>query len=195
MRRRALRPIHAALAGRDQRTVTLLDIACGTGRFLRDIRLTYPRLDLTGLDLSSAYLAEARSHLSDLRPADLIEANAEAIPRAAESCDIATSIFLFHELPPDVRTTVAKEIARVLKPGGLFVLVDSLQFADKPDWDGLLEGFPQRFHEPYYRHYLTDDLAARFQAAGLDPVATDLAFLSKVMTFRKPGTDATPGAA
>ena len=187
MRRRAFRPIHEALAGRDQRAVTLLDIACGTGRFLRDVRLTYPRLDLAGLDLSPAYLAEARSHLADLRPSDLIEANAEAIPRDAESCDIVTSIFLFHELPPDVRTTVAEEIARVLKPGGLFVLVDSLQFADKPDWDGLLEGFPQRFHEPYYRHYLTDDLAARFHAAGLDPVGTDLAFLSKVMTFRKPG--------
>ena len=45
------------------------------------------------------------------------------------------------------------EIARVLKPGGLFVFLDSLQMGDKPGWDGLLEGFPHRFHEPYYRHY------------------------------------------
>lgn len=186
MRRRALRPIHEALAGRDQRTVKLLDIACGTGRFLRDVRLTYPRLDLAGLDLSPAYLDEARRHLADLRPAELIEANAEAIPLEPESCDIVASIFLFHELPPDVRTTIATEIARVLKPGGLFVLVDSLQFADKPAWDGLLEGFPQRFHEPYYRHYLTDDLAARFVDAGLAPLSTDLAFLSKVMACEKP---------
>jgi ubiquinone/menaquinone biosynthesis C-methylase UbiE len=186
MRRRALRPIHDALTGRDQRHLTLLDVACGTGRFLRDVRLTYPRLNLAGLDLSPAYLSEARHHLRDLRPADLIEANAEVMPLDPESCDVVTSVFLFHELPPGVRSTVAGEIARVLKPGGVFILVDSLQFGDRPDWDGLLEGFPQRFHEPYYRQYLIDDLEARFETVGLAPADTALAFLSKVMTFRKP---------
>ena len=186
MRRRALRPIHDHLLGRDQRTASLIDVACGTGRFLRDVRLTYPRLGLAGLDLSPAYLTEAETHMSDLHPIGLIAANAEAMPLESDSRDIVTSIFLFHELPPAVRLTVAGEIARVLKPGGLFVLVDSLQFGDKPDWDGLLEAFPQRFHEPYYRHYLTDDLAGLFKCAGLEAEETDLAFLSKVMSFRKP---------
>jgi ubiquinone/menaquinone biosynthesis C-methylase UbiE len=185
MRRRALRPIFEALHGRDQRRATLVDVACGTGRFLRDVRLTYPRLELTGIDLSPAYLAEAMEHLDDLHPVELIEANVETMPLADASQDIATSIFLFHELPPDVRPRLAAEIARVLKPGGLFVLVDSLQFGDKPAWDGLLEAFPQRFHEPYYRHYLVDDLAAAMRAGGLESEITDLAFLSKVMTFRK----------
>ena len=92
---------------------------------------------------------------------------------------------LFHELPPDVRRTVTREIARVLKPGGLFVFVDSLQMGDKPGWDGLLEGFPVRFHEPYFRHYAIDDLDGLFSAAVLSPVSTSLAFLSKVMARRK----------
>ena len=39
MRRAALRPIAEALAGRDQRQCSLLDVACGTGRFLRQVRL------------------------------------------------------------------------------------------------------------------------------------------------------------
>ena len=52
MRREALRPIAAALRGRDQRRLRLLDVACGTGRFLRDVRLAWPALQLTGLDLS-----------------------------------------------------------------------------------------------------------------------------------------------
>ena len=56
----------------------------------------------------------------------------------------------------------------MLKPGGLFVFIDSLQMGDKPGWDGLLEAFPHRFHEPYYRHYSTDDLDGMFQAAGLE---------------------------
>ena len=42
MRRTALRPIAEFMRGRDQRSVTLLDVACGTGRFLRQVRLAYP---------------------------------------------------------------------------------------------------------------------------------------------------------
>ena len=43
--------------------MTLLDVACGTGRFLRQVRLAYPAMRLQGLDLSRAYLEEARHHL------------------------------------------------------------------------------------------------------------------------------------
>lgn len=185
MRRAALGPIVSLMRGRDQRTVSLLDVACGTGRLLRQIRQIYPAMTLSGLDLSRAYLDEARAHFGARRPAHWIPGNAEAIPLADASQDIVTSVYLFHELPPEVRRTVVGEIARVLKPGGLFVFVDSLQMGDKPGWDGLLEGFPVRFHEPYFRHYAIDDLDGMFTAAGLAPVSADLAFLSKVMARRK----------
>lgn len=185
MRRAALGPIGEHIAGRDQRRLSLLDVACGTGRLLREIRLVYPALDLTGLDLSPAYLDEARRHMGPLRPAKLVRANAENMPLAAASQDIVTSSFLFHELPGDVRRRVAGEMARVLKPGGILIFIDSLQMGDRPGWDGLLEGFPQRFHEPYYRHYTIDDLDGMFAAAGLAPVAASSAFLSKVMVRRK----------
>ena len=38
-----------------------------------------------------------------------------------------TCVYLFHELPADVRRAVAAEMLRVLRPGGLLVLVDSIQ--------------------------------------------------------------------
>jgi len=185
MRRQALRPIAEFLRGRDQRRVALLDVACGTGRFLRQARLTWPAMQLTGLDLSAPYLEEARRHIGGLRPAELIAANAEAMPLPDGSQDVVVSIFLFHELPGEVRRRVTTEIARVLKPGGLFVFIDSLQMGDKPEWDGLLEAFPMRFHEPYYRHYAIDDLDGMFSAAGLSPHASWLAFLAKAMVRRK----------
>ncbi|MBL8565015.1 MAG: class I SAM-dependent methyltransferase [Hyphomicrobiaceae bacterium] len=185
MRRAALRPIGEHLARRDQRGVHLLDVACGTGRLLREIRLVYPAMSLTGLDLSPAYLAEARRHMGNLRPATLVRANAEAMPLADASQNIVTTSFLFHELPADVRRRVAAEMARVLKPGGTLVFIDSLQIGDRPGWDGLLEGFPQRFHEPYYRHYTIDDLDAVFNGVGLQAVGWSPAFLSKVMVRRK----------
>jgi len=185
MRRTVLAPIAEFMRGRDQRQVTLIDVACGTGRFLRQVRLAYPAMNLAGLDLSRPYLDEARRQLDGLRGAELIEAPAEKMPLADAGVDIATSIFLFHELPPDVRREVAAEIARVLKPGGLFVFLDSLQLGDKPGWDGLIEAFPHRFHEPYYRHYTTDDLDAMFSAAGLEPGFSTTPFLSKLMVRRK----------
>jgi ubiquinone/menaquinone biosynthesis C-methylase UbiE len=182
MRRAGLRPIAAFLRGKDQRGCALTDVACGTGRFLREVRLAYPGLGLTGLDLSQAYLDEAQRHLRPLRPATLLNANAEAIPLPDASQDIVTSVFLFHELPGAVRRRVVSEIARVLKPGGLFVFIDSLQMGDRPGWDGLLEAFPVRFHEPYFAHYAADDLDAVFAQAGLAPRETTFAFLSKVIT-------------
>ena len=59
MRRSALGPIGDYMRGRDQRQVTLVDVACGTGRFLRQVRLAYPAMTLKGLDLSRPYLDEA----------------------------------------------------------------------------------------------------------------------------------------
>jgi ubiquinone/menaquinone biosynthesis C-methylase UbiE len=142
-------------------------------------------MQLEGLDLSGPYLEEARRQLAGLRAAELIEAPAERMPLPDASVDIATAIFLYHELPPRVRREVAAEIARVLKPDGLFVFLDSLQMGDRPGWDGLIEAFPERFHEPYYRHYAVDDLDALFTAAGLAPELTATPFLSKLMVRRK----------
>lgn len=187
MRRQALRPIATFMHGRDQRQIRLLDVACGTGRLLRATRLAYPAMKLAGLDLSQPYLDEARRHLKGLRPVELMAANAEAIPLDDASQDIVTTIFLFHELPPEVRRRVAAEMARVLKPGGLLVFIDSLQMGDRPGWDGLLELFPARFHEPYYRHYAIDDLDGIFRDAGLDAVGQSTAFLAKMMVRRKRG--------
>ncbi len=185
MRRAVLPAIAQEIAGRDQRRLSLLDVACGTGRLLRDVRLAWPAFKWTGVDLSPAYLGEARRHFGNLRPADWLEGNAEAIPVPNASQDIVTCVFLFHELPPEVRRRVTAEIARVLKPGGLFAFVDSLQMGDRPGWDGLLEGFPVRFHEPYFRHYVIDDLDAMFNEAGMAAQAQSLAFLSKLMVRRK----------
>jgi ubiquinone/menaquinone biosynthesis C-methylase UbiE len=185
MRRAAIPPIAEFIAGRDQRGIELLDVACGTGRFLRQMRLAFPAIRAKGLDLSRSYLAEARRHLEGLRPVGLVAGNAEQLPFADASQDVVTTIYLYHELPAEVRRRVTAEIARVLKPGGLFVFIDSLQFGDRPEWDGLLEAFPVRYHEPYYRHYLVEDLVRLFAGHGLAGGATWTAFLSKIMVCQK----------
>jgi ubiquinone/menaquinone biosynthesis C-methylase UbiE len=184
-RRQALLPLHELFAGRDQRRLKLIDIGCGTGRFLDFCKQAWPRLPALGVDLSEAYIAEAKQHLRRWCWVDFIVANGEALPVPDESQDAVTSIFMFHELPPKVRRKVVSECARVLKPGGRLVLVDSLQIGDQPDYDGVLELFPQSYHEPYYGSYLKEDFAALATAAGLTHTRSVNAFVSKVMVFDK----------
>jgi len=186
MRRQALPPIVDHVRGKDQRDLSLLDVACGTGRFLSQLAQTFPAMPMTGIDLSQAYVDAAREQLAERRNISLMQGNGEAIPLPDASQDIVTSVYLYHELPGDVRRIVTRDILRVLKPGGIYVLVDSLQWGDAPDYDGLLEAFPIRFHEPYYEHFLGDDIAALFTECGFDHLETSLAFFSKVVVGRKP---------
>ncbi len=170
MRRQAIPPIARFVRGRDQRQLRLLDAACGSGRFLHQLAQAFPAMRMAGTDLSLAYLAEARRYLRGRRNVSFLEANAEALPFAAGSFDIVTCVYLFHELPAGVRKQAVAEIARVLKPGGLFVFVNSLQWGDVAAYDGLLKAFPQRFHEPYFLDYLSAPLSGPdgiFAGAGL----------------------------
>jgi ubiquinone/menaquinone biosynthesis C-methylase UbiE len=186
MRRQALVPIYDFLSARRIADCRLIDIACGTGRFLTFVKDNYPRLAVTALDVSPYYVAEARRNLDPWSRVEYVEAAIEAATLPPESYDIATCIYLFHELPAALHAEAARAIARMLKPGGLFVFLDSLQTGDRPEYDALLESFPLAFHEPYYADYLRQDLAGLFSAAGLIVERVDLAYLSRVMVLRKP---------
>jgi ubiquinone/menaquinone biosynthesis C-methylase UbiE len=188
MRRQAIPPIADYLRGRDQREMRLLDVACGSGRFLQQLAQAFPAMPMTGCDLSEAYLDEAHRFLSSRRNVTLEQGNAEALPFEPDSFDIVTCVYLYHELPREVRRRVTESVARVLKPGGIFVLVDSLQWGDIEAYDGLLEAFPQRFHEPYYLDYLDDKLEGAggvLAGAGLTVSKSFPALLSKVAVSRK----------
>jgi ubiquinone/menaquinone biosynthesis C-methylase UbiE len=182
MRRQALVPLKAALTGRP--AAKLLDVGCGTGNFLREVKSNYPRLDVTGLDLSAHYLAVARRELRSWSRARLVVGAVERMPFADGQFDAITCIYLFHELPSGVRRSVVGEIRRVLKPGGVLVFVDSLQPGDEPDYDAMLDYFPIAFHEPYYASYLREDLD-RLWNPGFTPGERVPAYFSKVLSYRR----------
>lgn len=162
---------------------SVLDVGCGTGRLLQQLRLALPRASLSGIDLSEAYVRHARARLGDAATVDA--GNAELLPYADSSFDAVVSVFLFHELPKRVRRRVFTEMVRVLKPGGVLVIEDSAQLNDSPELGPVLRQFPRDLHEPFFAQYLSDPLEALFQGTML-PSRTERVFLAKLVSARKP---------
>jgi ubiquinone/menaquinone biosynthesis C-methylase UbiE len=166
----------------------ILDVACGTGRTLRQLRAMLPKASLFGADLSPAYLRKANQMLSqelgDLP--QLVQANCEELPYQDSYFEAVTSVFLFHELPAQARQQVISEAYRVLKPGGVFVICDSIQLSDSKELTPMMEGFASTFHEPYYKDYIQDNLEQRLQSAGFEDITCQTYFMSKYFAAQKP---------
>ena len=191
MRRRILAPLKQTLtrfASVPPSQIKVLDVACGTGRTLKFIRATLPKASLFGVDLSPAYLRKANQLLSQ-NPRELpqlTQANAEDLPYPNNFFHGVSSVFLFHELPAAARQQVIEECFRVIKPGGILTICDSIQLFDAPEFEVMMENFPAIFHEPYYRDYIQDNLVERLEKAGFEKIATENHFVSKYWNARKP---------
>lgn len=191
MRRRILAPLKEGLkffADTPAQQLRILDVACGTGRTLKMIRAALPQASLFGTDLSPAYLRKANELLSQISGElpQLLQANAEELPYLDNYFHAVTSVFLFHELPAGVRQRVIEQCYRVTKPGGVFIICDSIQMSDSPEMEPLMENFHEIYHEPYYKHYMTDDLVERLEKAGFENVKVQVHFMSKYLIAHKP---------
>lgn len=95
----------------------LLDVGTGTGGVLREVeRLPVAPARMIGVDASRPMLSRARGVLSPA--AELLAADARALPLADASIDVATCAYLVHLLPAAARAAALGEIHRVLVPGG-----------------------------------------------------------------------------
>jgi ubiquinone/menaquinone biosynthesis C-methylase UbiE len=97
-------------------TGEVLEVAVGTGL---NLPLYLENVTLTGIDWSEQMLALAHERG---RAATLRQADAHALPFADGSFDTVVCTFGLCAIPDD-RKAVA-EMARVLRPGGLLILVD-----------------------------------------------------------------------
>jgi hypothetical protein len=60
-----------------------------------------------------------------------------------------------------------------------------VQYGDAPEFDGLIDVFPSLLYEPYYSSYAKTDLDALFAPVALHRIRTDIAYLTKIVTFEK----------
>lgn len=127
---RAMNLSHATMTdwGLQQVTVpknaAILDVGCGGGWTVRKLLALAPEGKVVGLDYSSASVAVSRdtnAHEIEAGRVQIEQGSVVALPFPDRSFDIVTAVethYYWPDLPANVR-----EVLRVLKPGGTFVLI------------------------------------------------------------------------
>ncbi len=182
MRRLIIPQIKVHLNGSDGEGLKFLELGSGTGRLTKFMALAFPKAQITCVDLSSFYLSKAKKNLSNFKRIDFLQGQGEDLSFKNENFDVVYSCFLFHELPLHVREAVLKESKRLLKPMGLFGMVDSLQNNDDADFQWALKQFPQDFHEPFFKNYTQVSMESMLEEAGLKNIQSEIGFLSKAVS-------------
>jgi SAM-dependent methyltransferase len=141
--------VHAIASSHDRRRAgRALDIGCGTGEMLAELRDL--GFGVVGSDLSDDALARAR------RIAPVLQSVAESLPYPDETVDCIASMDVVEHLDDDV--VALREYHRVLRPGGTLLLtVPAYQWlwSAHDDW------------ACHRRRYTARQLRASVTAAGL----------------------------
>jgi len=95
----------------------VLDVGCGTGQLGRRLRAALPDARVTGCDFSLGMLHRA---LARDRGVAWVRGDAAALPFRDQAFDAVVSTQAFHWFP--AQEAVLREFARVLRPGGRFLL-------------------------------------------------------------------------
>lgn len=110
----------------------VLDLCCGSGQATQ--YLVKSSQDVIGLDISPVSLQRAQRNVPQ---AKYVEALAEEIPFPDAEFDLVHTSVAMHEMKPAVLQQILKEVYRVLKPGGVFALVDFHKPTNLLFWPGL----------------------------------------------------------
>jgi len=103
----------------------ILDIGCGTGSLLIQLKRLYPGTDVVGLDPDPKALARANRKAADAAVSIQFDQGfGDELPYPNASFDRVLSSLMFHHVPTDEKTKTVRAIRHVLKPGGEFHMLD-----------------------------------------------------------------------
>jgi ubiquinone/menaquinone biosynthesis C-methylase UbiE len=148
-------PIHRTTlelaAAEVARPAAILDIGCGTGRLLRSAAVRFPAAKLVGVDATAEMVKQAERALPAGSSIRFQHATAEELPFPDTQFDLVFSTLTFHHWSDQARGVA--EVARVLAPGGRWLLADFVadglmktvrrllrltQFPDRQDLNSML---------------------------------------------------------
>lgn len=149
----------------DLRNKTVVDLGCGTGELSMLLSNTQKTKKVYGIDISSQMINKANKKLQNTNSnVEFICSSASDIPLNNSSTDV---IFLLNSLHHHHDPTqTLKEFSRVLKPGGVGIVLD-------PHRDGLL-GFlwsnviKVLFNEFYVDYYTSKQIAKFAKNSGME---------------------------
>jgi ubiquinone/menaquinone biosynthesis C-methylase UbiE len=146
----------------------VLEIGTGPGDVAMLAKRTCPGATVTGLDPDPRVLARARRKADRASLAIQWDRGfAGELPYADDSVDRVLSSLMFHHLDEAEKERAAREILRVLKPGGRLHLLDFAGGPQRPH--GL---FPRWAHRNERMHSHTGDgIPKRLREAGLSEIA------------------------
>ncbi|MEH2126673.1 class I SAM-dependent methyltransferase [Nostoc sp.] len=110
----------------------VLDLCCGSGQTTEFLLKTSQ--NVIGLDASPKSLQRARLNVPE---ASYVEAFAEEMPFADNLFDVVHTSVALHEMQPQQLRKIINEVYRVLKPGGVFTLVDFHAPTNPIFWPGI----------------------------------------------------------
>ena len=132
-----------------------LDLACGSGRYLRRLGAR-----AIGLDFSRPMLARAAAFGRPLAQADLLR-----LPLAAGCCDLVVCGLAVGHVPG--LGQALSEMGRVLAPGGVVVYSDLHPFGALAGWKRSFRGRDGREYAAEHHIHLYSDHVGACRAAGL----------------------------
>jgi malonyl-CoA O-methyltransferase len=128
-----------------------LDAACGTGRYLRWL-VEAGASFAAGVDFSAEMLARAENSGGVLR------GDMRALPLAAEAFDVVVCGLAVGHLPD--LAAVVREMARLLRPGGLLVYSDFHPCAHLAGWKRAFQAEGRQIVVQHHLHLYADHQAA-----------------------------------
>lgn len=111
-----------------RRPYRMLDVGCGTGTLLSLTSRDGNCERLFGLDYSTEMVrrsAEKFARSQQAAKLQMLNGDAERLPLADASLDVVTCCNSFHHYPH--QTAAIRDFRRVLRPGGLLVLIDGFR--------------------------------------------------------------------
>jgi ubiquinone/menaquinone biosynthesis C-methylase UbiE len=103
----------------------ILDLGCGTGTLAIALKRREPAAEVVGLDADPEMLEQARRKADQAGvKLELTEGYSTTLPYPDASFDRVLSTLFFHHLDSQAKRRTAREIARVLRPGGELHVAD-----------------------------------------------------------------------
>lgn len=103
----------------------ILDVATGTGA--QAYALAKLGFDVTGIDLSTRMLDQARKKFDSSLKLKFLQGDATNLPFKDSSFDAVSISLALHDMPYEIELLALKEMKRVAKKGGKILVVDYME--------------------------------------------------------------------